>query len=807
MLTGSTVEQWDTMIYLKDSSSAQEYDQAIFRLQNQYIKIYQDKNGNEIKHNMKPQTLLVDFDPQRMFRMQELKSQIYNANVDKLGNDELESRIAKELDISPIVYFNKDKIERVEASYILKVVSEYSKNRGVAEETNDIPVDLDLMANKTIWDAISKENELGSKNGFTIKPTEGDGEDIDYPDDSEDDEKESSNDGPSNDKQNEPDEDDSHKKAIKQFRMYYARILFYAFLTKTEVHSLNQVIESFNDEENSRICRNLGLSKVVLKELCRRMNCFMLSKLDYKIQNLNKLSRDDSVDPLQRAEIAISKFGRISDSEIVTPTKIANQMVAELPSKVFEVGGKPILDIAAKEGELAAALCNRFEKLKVEKKAYKNQIYSIVTSKVAYEFTRKVYEILGLNTDNISELFTSYDILDVKTEDGKCIDCSRVKSLLSQKKKFNKITLKDNVSKKDAEMKFGAVVGNPPYHKENAENGRKPPIYNHFMDLSYVFAPVSVLITPARFLFGAGQTPSEWNERILNDIHFKIGMYEPDSAKVFPNAIKDIKGGLLISIHDINSSFDSIGVFSPYNELNSILRKVRGKTGFIPLENIVSSQGVFKFTKKCLVEHPEIEKVAGKGTKEKIVSKVVELLPKVFTEQSQNASSILLLAKGKNARIMRYIARKNIQENDYIDTYNVLVPESNGKGAFDEFSSPVISKPGEGFSDTFISIGTFITQNEAENALKYIMTKFARTMLGIKKATQHNPKSTWAYVPLLDFSSKSDIVWSKSVTKIDEVARKKYKLDINEIDAQLYAKYNLSKEEITFIETHVKEMK
>jgi hypothetical protein len=807
MLTGSTVEQWDTMIYLKDSSSAQEYDQAIFRLQNQFIKVYQDKDGNEIKYNMKPQTLLVDFDPQRMFRMQELKSQIYNANVDKSGNDKLEGRIAKELDYSPIVYFNRDKIERVEASDILSAVSEYSQNRGVAEETNDVPVDLDLMTNKTIWDAISKENELGSKNGFTIKPTEGDGDDIDDPDDSEDNGKEDENGAPPDAGTKESDEDDAFKKVVKKFRMYYARILFYAFLTRTEVHSLNQVIESFNDEENSRICRNLGLSKVVLKELCRRMNCFMLSKLDYKIQNLNKLSRDDSVEPLQRAEIAISKFGRISDSEIVTPAKIANQMVAELPSKVFEVGEKPILDIAAKEGEFAAALCNRFEKLKVEKKAYKNQIYSIVTSKVAYEFTRKVYEILGLNTDNISEHFTSYDLLDVKTVDGKNIDYSHVKKLLSQNKKFNKITLEDSVSKKDVEMKFSAVVGNPPYHKENAENGRKPPIYNHFMDLSYVFAPVSVLITPARFLFGAGQTPSEWNERILNDIHFKIGMYEPDSAKVFPNAIKDIKGGLLISIHDVNSSFDSVGVFSPYNELNSILRKVRGEAGFIPLENIVSSQGVFKFTKKCLVEHPEIEKVAGKGTKEKIVSKVVELLPKVFTEQSQNASSILLLAKGKNARIMRYIARKNIQENNYIDTYNVLVPESNGKGAFDEFSSPVISKPGEGFSDTFISIGTFITKNEAENALKYIMTKFARTMLGIKKATQHNPKSTWAYVPLLDFSSKSDIVWSKSVTKIDEAARKKYKLDINEIDAQLYAKYNLSKEEITFIETHVKEMK
>lgn len=83
MLTGTTVEQWDTMVYLKDTVSPQEYDQAIFRLQNQYVREYRDEEGHVIKYNMKPQTLLVDFEPARMFRMQESKAQIYNVNTDK----------------------------------------------------------------------------------------------------------------------------------------------------------------------------------------------------------------------------------------------------------------------------------------------------------------------------------------------------------------------------------------------------------------------------------------------------------------------------------------------------------------------------------------------------------------------------------------------------------------------------------------------------------------------------------------------------------------------------------------------------
>ena len=103
MLTGTTVEQWDTMLYFKDTSSPQEYDQAIFRLQNQYVRTMVTESGDTIKYNMKPQTLLVDFDVCRVFKMQEQRSLIYNANVDKGGNSKLGDRIEKELKVCPII--------------------------------------------------------------------------------------------------------------------------------------------------------------------------------------------------------------------------------------------------------------------------------------------------------------------------------------------------------------------------------------------------------------------------------------------------------------------------------------------------------------------------------------------------------------------------------------------------------------------------------------------------------------------------------------------------------------------------------
>lgn len=88
-------------------------------------------------------------------------------------------------------------------------------------------------------------------------------------------------------------------------------------------------------------------------------------------------------------------------------------------------------------------------------------------------------------------------------------------------------------------------------------------------------------------------------------------------------------------------------------------------------------------------------------------------------------------------------------------------------------------------------MGGFNEAPHAEACLKYIKTRFARLLLGTLKVTQDNPKDTWANVPMQDFTANSDIDWSKS---------------IEEIDAQLYAKYKLSKEEIAFIESMIKPM-
>lgn len=104
---------------------------------------------------------------------------------------------------------------------------------------------------------------------------------------------------------------------------------------------------------------------------------------------------------------------------------------------------------------------------------------------------------------------------------------------------------------------------------------------------------------------------------------------------------------------------------------------------------------------------------------------------------------------------------------------------------------PLIGEPLIGYTETFIAIGAFTTESEAKACLKYIKGKFSRAMLGSLKITQDNTKEIWRKVPLQDFTSNSDIDWSQSIENIDQ---------------QLYKKYNLSQEEIDFIESKVRAM-
>ncbi|MBQ8667492.1 MAG: Eco57I restriction-modification methylase domain-containing protein [Lachnospiraceae bacterium] len=304
-------------------------------------------------------------------------------------------------------------------------------------------------------------------------------------------------------------------------------------------------------------------------------------------------------------------------------------------------------------------------------------------------------------------------------------------------------------------------------------------------------------------MFNAGKTPKAWNQKMLDDEHLKVLFYDANPNGVFQNT--EIKGGVAVTYRDEAKDFGPIEIFTAHEALNSILRKVRPCSERF-ISDIVYSPESYKFLAVMYKEHPQIYDMTtvfkgktvpliSKGHDYDLTSNIFEKLKDiVFFEKKPNDGHnyVQIFGRLDNARALFYIDQRYIGEHENLNSYKLFFPKSNGSGKFGEpMSASEIGSPGVGHTQTFLSMGAFDTEYEAKALMKYVQCKFARTLLGILKVTQDNKKSVWKYVPLQDFTPQSDIDWNKTIPEIDQ---------------QLYKKYGLSKEEIDFIETNVKEM-
>lgn len=360
-------------------------------------------------------------------------------------------------------------------------------------------------------------------------------------------------------------------------------------------------------------------------------------------------------------------------------------------------------------------------------------------------------------------------------------------------------------------MKFDFVIGNPPYQLSTSVNNRQEPIYPYFYDEAKKISDKYLLISPARFLFNAGLTSKDWNKMMLADEHLTVEYFNQNSEEIFANT--DIKGGVAIIYRDSKRVFGAIDEFIPDETLRTLKMNVRKHSP----ENLASimygGRSDLKFNDEFLKKYPTVREDRLRAIQKKhsdvkslspneeyeLKSPAFETLPYAFYEDKPDTGyeyyRILGLLGGK--RTYRWIEKNYMTprypDDNNVDSYKVFIPKASGSGMFGEvLSTPVLSVPGESSTPTFISIGKYKTEDEAINTIKYIKTKFARALLGILKITQDIVPSKWKYVPIQDFTPSSDIDWSVSIP---------------EIDKQLYKKYGLSEEEITFIETNVKEMK
>jgi hypothetical protein len=144
---------------------------------------------------------------------------------------------------------------------------------------------------------------------------------------------------------------------------------------------------------------------------------------------------------------------------------------------------------------------------------------------------------------------------------------------------------------------------------------------------------------------------------------------------------------------------------------------------------------------------------------------------------------------------IRYTRASHITNNlEILNSWKVFISKSAGDPTNDKrvIRTPYLGAPRTACSDSLIPIGCFLTRLEAENTIKYLMTKFSRYMISIVKVSQNVSQNVYQFVPLQNFNTDSDIDWSLAIT---------------ELDAQFYKKYNLTEDEIETIEMSIARLK
>jgi hypothetical protein len=747
------------MLYFKDTASPQEYDQAIFRLQNQFIKEYQDDSGEIVKFNMKPQTVLVDFDPDRMFRMQELKSQFYNANVDDRGNSKLEERIAKELKISPIITINKDKLVQVTPTNIMDAIRNYSQSKSIADESQDIPFDMGLLDIESFRKEIEKLNPIDNSKGIEIRPIKDDEvDDLDIPEPNANTNTNTGN--PNNDDNGQKGDQEENEDSIeRKFATYYSKILFFAFLTDSRVKSLREIISQIQTcKDDHRIAGNLGLRLSILSLIQEKANAFILSKLDYKIQSINELMCDDELSPIKRAEVAMTKFARLSNSEVVTPSVLSDELIGLLPASNINESTR-FLDIAAVQGEMACAICKKYGE------SVNDRIYSIPTSSLTYELTRKVYRLLGLNEDNILK-FTSYDLLE---ED--------ISSYITTINEINP----------------SVICGVPPF-SEKKDGGRGDggsAIYHKFFNIakdSCASRFVALMMQSTWYSGGRGEGLEDFRDYMLSinteDRHVRE-FHDYPNVEAYIKGVTTLRGGICLFIWDREYSGDCLVInkinhhdypmlrplryvhgnyqadfLIRWNKGLSILQKVLDREdSFIPDNNMMRKRNPFGFPND--------------SSDDWLVGK----------KKSKSRKTKVYLSKGREGYALDREFTK--EKNGLLRQWKVLIAKSSSGG--DEIphlviSEPIVSAPGTATANTHYVIEGVNNETEANNLAQYMKTRFFRFMVNLLRSNQNMRVDMYQFAPRLDFTHS----WS---------------------DEQLYERYHLDDKDIEFINMIIKERK
>ena len=331
-------------------------------------------------------------------------------------------------------------------------------------------------------------------------------------------------------------------------------------------------------------------------------------------------------------------------------------------------------------------------------------------------------------------------------------------------------------------MKFDAIIGNPPYQKNDGGGmgSSAPAIYNYFVDAAHnLKSKYLCIITPSRWFTG-GRGLDEFRDKMLDDKHIRELHDYPDASECFPGV--EIKGGVSYFLRNDNEEGLCNVVTHKGNSISASERPMREQNA----EVFIRDSKVIDILRKV------------QSHKENSFSDIISANDPFGYDMRENNSyrrikpdyslapfdgCIKFYYNGWRKDGIGYIKRETVRKNvDWIDKYKILIPKAWGIGyPKTDWLNPFIVEPGSCCTETYLIVGTYDTAQEAEHVISYMQTKLFHLLVSIVKITQNAMQKAYTFVPVQDFSKS----WT---------------------DAELYAKYELSDDEIAFIDSMIKPM-
>ena len=490
----------------------------------------------------------------------------------------------------------------------------------------------------------------------------------------------------------------------------------------------------------------------------------------------------------------LSCLANLSNDEVFTPPEVVNKMLDMLPAELFRNPDTTFLDPACKTGVFLREIAKRLivglepqfpDLQKRIDHIFHKQLFGIAITELTSLLSRRgVYCSKYPNSEFSASRFEDaqgnirYKRTPHTWEKSKCVFCGasqseydRARDLETHAYEWIHVQNPEEIFK----MKFDVIISNPPYQlSDGGQAASAKSIYQLFVTQSKKLKPRFIsMIIPARwYTNGKGHGMSEFRQEMLLDDRVSRLVDYKNSTDCFPGV--NIAGGVCYflwskdyhgkcEITNVNSSF----VSTTTRYLNEFAVLVRDN---VAIDTIRKIRNISSHTMSNYVRAYSYFAIRSfeRGT-----------------ETQKCADDVLLLtSQGKG-----YYPRKDIIDKDQIvDKYKVVITyamsggnKPSSDGSYQIVSSLQILNPGEVCTETYLVIGAFSTYKQANNLVSYVKTKFFRFLLLQSLTSIHITKDSFQFVPLQDFSKP----WT---------------------DAELYAKYNLTQEEIDFIESMIKPM-